>query len=358
MALLENLLKKSDAEIDDFFKLKPALLAELKDLTLRDETYHDGLTSSEALYTSYRDYNLVREDLEKRGVRSFADLGAGVSRSLLLFHYAKSPVDCSTYEVVAERVESAKVAFKETFKEDPTKIFIKDLSQSKLPEHDAYFIYLPVGKTLNKIISGLRSLPLEKEILLYVIESHGDLISYLRYRLPELREVDSISLSSKRHNPELKIYSFKRSENFSKELIKKKKLAEEKIQVEREFVLKNTSYEIFLYLLEEFSKTNTFADLQVKIREDWQGREWHWIACAKGLSFGVSDETLESIFPPRILKYEKIISFYFPTEEERKFIQQRRKESSSPKAIRKIFLHPRRLLELRDGSLEQFSFRA
>ena len=97
---LENLLYKlTDCELDATLGLKQAITC--NGGIEKSESYSDGSTGPNALYTSYRDYFSLYKDLRERRVKSFAELGAGISRSKLLFDLLKAPFKTSTYEYVS-----------------------------------------------------------------------------------------------------------------------------------------------------------------------------------------------------------------------------------------------------------------
>lgn len=337
------LLDRTDSEIDQYFGLSPSLKSQHN----IEETYTDGLTSAEALYTSYKDLDLIRKDAEKRNMRSLADLGSGISRMSFLFNETSSSVQCHCYEVVEERVLTAQEAFLKHFKHPAKGIHNHNLRKDLFPKHDAYFIYLPVGKSLRKIIRELKKITHE-EIILYVIESHGDLLSFLKTMLPELKVLETYSLNGKRHHPELHVFSYKRDLQLKKE--------EEDFIHESESQLQNKEKVLFsnqkpptnghiltlLDLLEE-EKNHYQILIQDQVNQEWVGD-------LSGYQNGAREGTIDLLNPPRMIKLESVLGLINPQDDLIKLIQKRRDKKLQP-LPRKIFLKPLKQVEYSDGSI-------
>jgi hypothetical protein len=204
LAEIKNL---SAQEIDRRFGLPSCLEVSLDE----EEAYGDGHTGPEALYTDYRDLLIIHNDLKEREITSFADLGAGNCRSKILFDFLHSPFISAAYEFAHERIEGAKKCYRQLNLKDEKNFFNQDLRKSDLSSYESFLLYLPVGETLDHVIEKLKVLSQRRAPLLYVIESHGDLIPYLEDRLPHLDLLKKEKLHGERHDPYLRIYRLKDS---------------------------------------------------------------------------------------------------------------------------------------------------
>lgn len=351
MALLkENILKGlnelSDRELDLGFHLREALTSpELKDR----EAYTDGLISSEALYTSYRDFYQIYQDLierrEEKKIESFADLGAGISRSKILFDLLEAPFQTMTYEFVPERVEAAKEAYQKLKLPHVKGIIKYNLKEKALPSHDAYFLYLPVGPTLDHLVEELKNLSLKKSRLLYVIESHGDLLNYLKKCFPDLKELSRYPLHSQRHDPNLYVFEL----DSCKEQIKREKeiLKQAKDEIDQGFFSSQLEpFELYT-LLKAFGNDPL---CQIIVREE----QFSWLASIEGWKEGPVADSIESLFPPRIIPTEQIEGLVrAPTSLGPYIARRRSSEESSSQRIRKIVLDHPLSLEFADGHFEK-----
>lgn len=344
------LLDKTDAEIDQYFGLSSALISQSQ----TEETYADGLTSSEALYTSYKDLETIRKDCEDRGIKSLADLGAGISRMAFFFEEMKSSVEVSTYEIVEERVQTAKQAYASFFKREPRHIYQNDIKVCDFPKRDAYFVYLPVGKTLRKIIHELKKATLGETRYLYVIESHGDLIPFLRDVLPELKLEATYPLTTKRHHPDLHVFSLRR--NLDQQDAEIKFIEEKLLKLDKEneilFDKDRLSMAQLIPLLDELEKKE---DVQIIIEEEREDLgTTHWIGDILAFENGARPGSLILCQPPRTISLESIVGFFIPEGKMKELIEKRKVAKQKP-VPRKIFIRPELILELSDGSLHPIS---
>lgn len=344
------LLDKTDAEIDQYFGLSSALVSQSQTA----ETYADGLTSSEALYTSYKDLETIRKDCEDRGIKSLADLGAGISRMAFFFEEMKSSVEVSTYEIVEERVQTAKQAYASFFKREPRHIYQHDIKVCDFPKRDAYFLYLPVGKTLRKIIHELKKATLDKTRYLYVVESHGDLIPFICDVLPELKLEAKYPLSTKRHHPDLHVFSFRRDiahQELELNYIEKTLFD---LKKSKEVLLgkKRLSMAELIPLMDELEKSD---DVQIIIEEERMDiGPTYWIGDILGFENGAKPGSLILCQPPRTISLESINGFFIPEGKIKELIELRKLSKQKP-VPRKIFIRPELILELSDGSLHPIS---
>ncbi len=350
MALLDNieelLLTLSDQEIDKLFNLQEALTS---DTRLEREAYTDGLISSEALYTTYKDFFQIYLDVKKRGIQSFADLGAGNGRSKLLFDLLKAPFQTTTYEFVPERVQATKEAYSALQLPDHKNIKEMNLLEEALPDHDAYFLYLPVGATLDHLVEELKNLSISRDRFLYVIESHGDLLNYLKKSFTTLELLKSIPLNSKRHDPHLHVFQLRSCEkqlNREKELIQKAQS-----RIDNGFSLKTLlPFEIYA-LLKHFGQSPLN---QIVVKE----AHMKWMASIEGWKEGPTIDSIETLFPSRIIYFEQIDSLLKAPKSLAPFIQKRRdrefeKTAKPSEKIRKIILSNPFKIEFASGEIKK-----
>ena len=346
------LLGKSDSEIDSYFGLESVL--ETDDGL--EESYSDGKTSSEALYTSYSDLEIIRKDATEREITSLADLGAGISRLAFWFRYQNSKIRYQTYEYVKERVDCAKKAYHQKFGNADEVIFQYDLREDFPTDTQAFFLYLPVGETLRKIIQRLRISAETRETYLYVIESHGDLISNLKMFLPELKEIKKYKLTGLRHDPNLYVYSLicDHEIRFKQEALEKKAL--DAITRSNFFSLEELTFREIVLLIDflvDFPVDHLHErldELQFLIKED----RGEWVGTLKGFQHGALDNTLILNHPPRTISHAEMKGILHPKGRLKELIHQRRDALEKP-FPRKIFLTPKKFVEFSDGHLESFS---
>lgn len=343
---LKELKKLSSSEVDQLLNLKPALEVSTSDR----EAYGDGLTGVNALYTSYQDFLLIYEDLQKRKAKSFVDLGAGNCRSKILFDYLEAPFKSTAIEFAEERVESAKECYKSLgLSRFPEGIIQQDLRESNLGPYEAFFLYLPVGPTIDSIIEKLKTISVKEERILYVIESHGDLISYLQDHLTSLELLEKRTLHSKRHDPNLYIFRLKSCED---QLAREKELkekAQKLIKTEGGFLTEGLMDWEKWFVFSLF-KEDPF--LQFLVNEE----SFKWLASLESWQYGVVRGTLETAYPYRIHKLSQIEGVILPTNTWLKLVKERRDTFKPPlNAIRKIIVSPTAQVEYAGGSKEEIS---
>lgn len=163
--------------------------------------YH-GL-AVEALQTSYLDYLQIFEKIGKTA--NMIDVGAGHCRGTLLAE--KLGYKCTSIEIVKDRIVAAKKCAKN--KEHIIQADITD-TDFKLPIADYYFLYLPHGKVLYQTLKKIKEISQNKKVSLIVIESHGNVIDYLKIQKNWLILKDAkLQTSTTRHDPAIYFFDSK-----------------------------------------------------------------------------------------------------------------------------------------------------
>ncbi len=350
MALLNSLNyrdaleKYQDSEIDQSIGLTSPLKSKFQDKD--KESYSDGLTGVDALFTSYQDFLTIHDDLIKRNLKSFGDLGAGNCRSKILFDLIQAPFSSVAFEFVPERISAARSCYQSLGLTDNEGLIEADLKSYQLPQLDAYFIYLPVGETLKHIIHQLKNHSIKRVPFLYVIESHGDLINYLEDQLPTLKKLDELPLTGTRHNPNINVYQLSNcSEQLEREqeLIKKSQSA---LLSQKGFSLQNLSPWEKYFLFDTYQESSS---LQFIVKEENSS----WLASIEGWQYGIQQGTVETKFPYRIHRLEQLVAITEPPKAWVQFVKERRDTFKPPlSSIKKLIIAPKTALERANGDLE------
>jgi hypothetical protein len=156
--------------------------------------------SPEALYTSYEDLLEIFQSPWVSG--SWIDLGAGVGQSALMYAYLYPEKDSFALERDEARIRAGKEV-QARLKLFNAHLIEADLLAHPIPDGESYFLYFPTGHVLDRILHELKNKQNFKRLI--AIESHGDLLSRLA-RVPWLKLVGSIPLSSPRHYPEAQVF--------------------------------------------------------------------------------------------------------------------------------------------------------
>lgn len=195
---LWNQVLKIDRSLDQILNLDSSIDSS-KD---QDDFYYD--LSADALNTSYHDFWQIFTQLDKKS--TFVDLGSGVSRGA----FVALNFDGLKYigiELMDERISSTIESLRKLGQKS-SDILKLDLSSSRLPSANYYFIYFPLGKTLSFILMQLIIMAKNNNFEIIVIESHGDLIDKMNALSFSFKLRDSsLTTSLPRHNN--KIHFFK-----------------------------------------------------------------------------------------------------------------------------------------------------
>lgn len=174
---------------------------ESQNLHLDDSLY--PALGPEALYTSFADYYQLFSHLPEQVIH-VCDLGAGVGRLAPVWKELRPSGEVSLVELVESRMKAAR-EIGEKLCLSGIHYYQADLLQQEIPSADAYFIYLPVSKVLEKILDDLRKKA--RRTYLICIESHGNLYERLSV-VDELQLREKVKLFSQRHNSFGHIYLF------------------------------------------------------------------------------------------------------------------------------------------------------
>ncbi len=344
--LLELLARKDERAIEELLGLEAITKV---DGTSSSEAYADGLTTSEALFTSYCDYSTLFQDFTSRGFSSFCDIGGGIGRGKLLFDILsthKSPKNYSV-ELLEQRHQEGLSAHARMNLPFPDGFKCCDLRVAPLPKADAYFIYLPVGAVLNEVLSKIEEQFQNSNGILYVIESHGDLIPFLKDSLP-LKLLDQIPLTSKRHNPNIHVFAIGPLNAWSKQRNLLSTQNEEALRDSSGLDFFNYSPGDILHTLQQFEEQ---ADIQLIIKE----HDKEWLADLKGHRYGIKEGTIEIKTPYRIVELSRLRGLVIPTSEWQELVAQRRKPEKP--LIRKIIISPTCAVEYSSGEIIELSIR-
>lgn len=171
---VEDILR-FDSKLDAYFGLDITKVEASLDAT--DEQAYIGL-DFRALLTSYIDYYSILKRIPCTEI--LVDLGAGHCRGTLLSVLLQT-ARCVSYEFVEKRTLNAqKYLSNLVCAKNDKMIFTENMATSSLLEAYAYYLYFPRGEVLDIILRKLFKIAEQKEILIYVCESHGDLIEYIK----------------------------------------------------------------------------------------------------------------------------------------------------------------------------------
>lgn len=161
-------------------------------MALLDFSYQD--ISFEALNTPAQDWRILFKYMERQGLKTLFDAGAGHALSAEVATEFKS-IHVTAWELDLDRIKGR------SFHNQIVKQ--ADLFAENIPKCDITFLYLPTGPLLERILSQL-----QENDLIAAVESHGELFD----RLDEQCElVDELEITAKRHHPKLRIYRYHHS---------------------------------------------------------------------------------------------------------------------------------------------------
>lgn len=277
-----------DHALDAYFKIDTSLE---KNSQLEEDSFYTNLNAidQEALNTSYFDFFQILEAIPKKS--TIVDIGSSYSRLNLLNDYLELDHKVINIEVVEERLKAAK-----DYCRPHHEFLALDIlnPKFKLPIADYYFLYIPTGKILEKVLTDLVEIAKNKTIHIIAIESHGNLIDLLWMNEAWLSEMPlKLKTSLPRHKSE--IYFF---ESRAPAEIK------EFIQILKEDKKELTLASETLYLaLSYFKDKNYKAIAQIKtIGKEAKLKSFE----LKESEFYISDEGklfLETKYPPRLLRF-------------------------------------------------------
>lgn len=284
---------------------------ESQNMNLPDSLY-PGLGAA-ALYTSFADYQQLFERLPST-VHHVADLGAGVGKLAPIWKAIRPEGEVSLIELVSSRIDAAR-EMSSLLNLNSVHLIQADLLLASLPKAEAYFIYLPVSKVLERILWQIEQRG--EECYLVAIESHGNLYDRLSV-VPGLELIEKIELFSERHNPFGHIYHYK--------------------------PLKRTPS------LMELALQASFQDKVLVIEE----RKKQWLGLSSDLVWSSKTELLLK-FPPRTIKSDTLVNILEKTDFENQvqsYLQMMKEESPyEGSLIRKIWITPQLVLEMQNGKM-------
>lgn len=149
--------------------------------------------SIEAFSTSYIDYYNLLKLIPSN--ETLIDLGAGYSRGSFISSFVGNS-NCYGIEMSYERVEFTNKRL-EHFSFSNTTV-CADLENINIPKAYAYYLYFPRNKAFYNILKQLISKNHPKDFYIFVCESHGDVIPFLR-SLDHFKEVFHVDTMMERH---------------------------------------------------------------------------------------------------------------------------------------------------------------
>jgi SAM-dependent methyltransferase len=197
---IEFIRSHDDQKIDEFFNISAISLINRKG---QSEFYLEDI-SPQALYSSYKDFLDVMLFLYQQGAKVWCDVGCGIGRSCFLWCFLFDDVESFGIEYVEERLEISRYA---TRKDARLHWIQGDFSSSEfnLPRADVFFLYIASGPFLDSLLQKIKKLSYDP--MLYVIESHGEVIARLKWESWWLKELSKkFKLHSHRHCPWGQIY--------------------------------------------------------------------------------------------------------------------------------------------------------
>jgi hypothetical protein len=184
-------------------------------------------------------------------------------------------------------------------------------------------------------------------VILYVIESHGDLIDYLNDHLKALSLIKKYQLKSQRHLPDLFVFELNSCAQQIEDEQRLLKKAKSQLKNNHQLSLEKYNAQDKLFL---FKSLGHWEYLQLLISED----HFEWLACLEGWQYGIQKDTIETIHPYRIHNLEKIKALIIPEEKLLPYIRERRDTFKPPlSAIRKIKIYPTLEIERANGLFEK-----
>ncbi len=188
-----------DKELDDLFFGDLNIIE--SSIRCSDSASYANL-DTRALLTSYVDYFKILKQVSLG--ETLVDLGSGYSRGTFLAKILDLP-KCLGLEFQKERVDYSKRNYESFFHEEAKNIFLCDLKSDQIPISKNYFLYFPKGLVLDRILFEIYRM--KNNAKLFVIESHGDIIPYLK-NLKFLDLKKEMKCSLPRHNDKIYMFSF------------------------------------------------------------------------------------------------------------------------------------------------------
>ena len=299
-----KILNLSDHEIDKIFNIP-------SNLEIESSNYSD--LENEALLTSYHDYLKIFSNLGDG--KTIIDLGAGFCRGTLIANYLNLNIKCLSVEIDFERVNPA-IKYLDSNEE----VYCGDIMDDsyKLPmQTDAIFLYIPSGLLLYRVFELLTQLG--KEVIIYVIESHGQLISNLDL-LPSIFKGKEVidSVYNSRHDSHIYRYIYDPSAILSK--------------------FEKETYQLMMASLNKNFELHTNGELGV------------WLAPSFGMEFLEFNGQIyiQTIKPNRLLNWDGLkISIHNKSKLCKWF-------ESQGKEVLKVYMNPKKI-ELLSGKFVEFN---
>jgi hypothetical protein len=212
-----------------------------------EETYSGSNLEESALNTSWADYYEMIKFLEDKNLRML-DIGSSYSKGSLLCA-ALGSSSISSVEIVKKRVDLSKEILN-GLNLPNTLISNANALDISFENFDVFFVYQPVSQFLSKLLTKLSNY---KNKILWVIESHGDLLHRVDIDSRFIEKKELLKLNSKRHLPHL--YQYKISST-----IKNMKIIEEENFYQSQYALIESKMKNFGSIKWITKLDNSFVD--------------------------------------------------------------------------------------------------
>ncbi len=194
----KNHLQKKEEKLADLIGFQTEVIEIIEELLNKnnlkssEELYLCGL-KEEAINTSLLDfYEILQKLNELENYKEFTvcDIGASYAKMAFVANHFFPNIKVISIEPVKERIEYGLDKLKDT-----KHIFINDVFKEELIKNhkiDYFFLYFPVGKILDDIITQLNA-------PVVAIESHGELLNRLGHSFSQKEVLTKLNFA--RHNP-------------------------------------------------------------------------------------------------------------------------------------------------------------
>lgn len=318
--------EKKERELDQLIGLISAESENVGKFPDQKESYTDEEINLCALNTSYADWYQFLSKLNPKS--TICDLGSGHSKGSIISALFPNFCQVKSYEYIEQRVSATKKALQ-----------INGLSHENIyhcnfldefPRATKYYIYLPAGNLVHKILSQLQHFSLDEQIEIYAVESHGDLINFIS-KEEWLTKDELLTLKTPRHDTTLYLFKSKDKEKIEKIIRSKKQWVNE-----TNSLLKQNKKAPIAPLTSFYDQRDLCDNYDQIIFQDERGL---WIGDMMNAELCLLDKNkpfIELTYPKRRIPYSQAIALLRPSKKIQESIVLRREQ----KNLRKIYIKP------------------